>query len=167
MAAAPRDWVGRGTGVDAGGRRKRKAEVIGEAVAFHRAGDGDPLEVLRRVGGREIAAMAGAILAARHQRVPVIVDGFVATAGGGGAARPGPGARSTTAWSATSRPSRPTPRCCGASASEPLLDLGMRLGEGSGAALAAGVVKGALACWRDMATFESAGVAKKDGCRPG
>ncbi|BBF93501.1 nicotinate-nucleotide--dimethylbenzimidazole phosphoribosyltransferase [Blastochloris tepida] len=155
----PQDWVGPGTGLDHEGVR-RKAQVIGEAVALHRAGDGDPLEVLRRLGGREVAAIAGAILAARHQRVPVILDGFVTTA---------------AAAVLHAMDARALDHCLAAHCSAepahvevlrrlnktPLLDLGMRLGEGSGAAIAAGIVKGALACWRDMATFESAGVATK------
>src|SRR6202012_5903169 len=70
------DWVGRGTGVDDDGL-KRKADAVARAVALHRANIGDPLEVRRRLGGREIAAIAGAILAARIQRVPVLLDGFV------------------------------------------------------------------------------------------
>ena len=72
------DWVGPGTGVDAEGL-KRKADAVARAVALHKAHLDDPLEVLRRLGGRELAAMAGAILAARHNRVPVLIDGYVAT----------------------------------------------------------------------------------------
>ena len=72
------DWVGAGTGADGEGM-KRKADAVRRAVALHSAHLKDPLEVLRRLGGREIAAMTGAILAARMQRVPVIIDGFVAT----------------------------------------------------------------------------------------
>jgi nicotinate-nucleotide--dimethylbenzimidazole phosphoribosyltransferase len=157
----PRDWVGPGTGLDSEGV-KRKAEVIGEAVAFHRAGDGDPLEVLRRVGGREIAGIAGAILAARHQRVPVILDGFVTTAAAAVLHALNPAALDhCIAAHCSAEPAHvEVLRRLG---KEPLLNLSMRLGEGSGAAIAAGVVKGALACWRDMATFASAGVAKKDG----
>ena len=70
------DWVGRGTGVDDAGLR-RKAAAVRAAVALHKAHLDDPLEVLARLGGREIAAMAGAILAARLQKVPVVLDGFV------------------------------------------------------------------------------------------
>jgi nicotinate-nucleotide--dimethylbenzimidazole phosphoribosyltransferase len=154
------DWVGRGTGVDDAGLA-RKTEAVSAAVA--RLGSGrDPLEVLRRIGGREIAAMTGAILAARTERVPVIVDGFV-----------------TTAAAAILHSLRPDAidHClfahCSAEAAHravldrlgkrPLLDLGMRLGEGSGAALAAGIVKAAVATHNGMATFEQAGVAEKEG----
>ena len=156
---AAADWVGRGTGVDDHGLR-RKAEAVAAAVS--RTGKGaQPLEVLRRVGGREIAAMVGAILAARMQRVPVIVDGFV-----------------TTAAAAILQAMRPDAidHClfahCSAEAAhsavlqrmgkERLLDLRMRLGEGTGAALAAGIVKAAIAAHTGMATFEEAGVAGKD-----
>jgi nicotinate-nucleotide--dimethylbenzimidazole phosphoribosyltransferase len=75
----PEDWVGRGTGVDDAGL-KRKADAVRRALSLHKAHLDDPLEVLRRLGGREIAAMAGAILGARHQRVPVMLDGFVVCA---------------------------------------------------------------------------------------
>src|SRR5205085_5371646 len=75
----PEDWVGPGTGVDAEGLR-RKASAVARAVALHKAHLFNPLELLRRLGGRELTAMAGAILAARTQRVPVLIDGYVATA---------------------------------------------------------------------------------------
>src|SRR5436309_6192576 len=75
----PEDWVGRGTGVDDAGL-KRKAAAVRAALETHQGHLDDPLEVLRRLGGREIAAMAGAILGARHQRVPVVLDGFVVCA---------------------------------------------------------------------------------------
>lgn len=73
------DWVGPGTGSE-GDMLKRKIAAVEKAVALHRAHLNDPLEILRRLGGREIAAMAGAILAARMERIPVIIDGYVATA---------------------------------------------------------------------------------------
>ncbi|MGH6926306.1 MAG: nicotinate-nucleotide--dimethylbenzimidazole phosphoribosyltransferase [Propylenella sp.] len=156
---AASDWVGRGTGVDDVGLT-RKADAVAAAIA--RIGSGrEPLEVLRRVGGREIAAMVGAILAARMERVPVIVDGFV-----------------TTAAAALVQAMRPDAidHClfghCSAEAAhaavlrrmgkEPLLSLDMRLGEGTGAALAAGIVKAAVATHAGMATFAEAGVAGKD-----
>ncbi len=73
------DWVGPGTGHDAAGMERKRA-IVQEAIDLHRPHFGNPLEILRRLGGRELAAMSGAILAARLQRVPVIVDGYVATA---------------------------------------------------------------------------------------
>lgn len=154
------DWAGPGTGLDAAGRA-RKADVVRLAVARHAAAIGSPLEILRRLGGREIAAMAGAILAARHQRVPVILDGYVTTAAAAVLHALDPSALDhCLAGHRSAEPAH------GAVLKrlglEPVLDLGLRLGEGTGAALAAGVVKAALACWRDMATFETAGVARKD-----
>ena len=152
-----RDWAGRGAGVDDAGLA-RKVTAIEAAVALHAAHLGDPLEVMRRLGGREIAAMAGAILAARIERVPVILDGYVCCA---------------AAAILHALDGRALDHClaghCSAEGAHadvlrrlglrPLLDLGMRLGEASGAALAAGVVKAAVATHNGMATFAEAGVA--------
>ena len=157
----PEVWVGRGAGVDDAGLQ-RKAEAVRAAVATHREHLGDPLEVLRRLGGREIAAMAGAILAARVQRVPVLLDGFVVCAAAAvlhaldGSALDHCLAAHASAESAHAEVLRRLGKT-------PLLDLGMRLGEGSGAALAAAIVKAAVACHNGMATFAEAGVAGKEG----
>jgi nicotinate-nucleotide--dimethylbenzimidazole phosphoribosyltransferase len=150
-------WVGRGTGVDAAGIGRKVAAV--EAALAHHAGHlDDPLEVLARLGGREIAAMAGAILAARLQRVPVVLDGYVATAAAAILHAIDPSALDHCLAGHVSAE--------GAHADVlerlglvPLLALGMRLGEGSGAAMALGLLKGALACHRDMATFAQAGIS--------
>jgi nicotinate-nucleotide--dimethylbenzimidazole phosphoribosyltransferase len=152
-------WVGRGTGVDDKGLR-RKVEAVEAAVAFHQTSLNDPLDILRCLGGREIAAMAGAILAARLQRIPVIIDGYVATA--------------AAAILFAIHPATLDHCIAGHLSAEgahqdvlerirkvPLLALGMRLGEGSGAALAMTIVKSAAAIHRDMATFSQAGVAEK------
>ena len=155
-----RDWVGRGTGVDDDGL-KRKADAVAAAVA--RIGDNrEPLEVLRRVGGREIAAMVGAVIAARTERVPVIVDGFVTTAAAAILHALDPKAIDHCLFAHCSAEAahRAVLQKLGAT---PLLDLGLRLGEGTGAALAAGIVKSALAAHNGMATFEEAGVAGKEG----
>lgn len=155
------DWVGRGTGVDDEGL-KRKADAVRRAVALHKDFIDDPFELLRRLGGREIAAMAGAILAARMERTPVLLDGYVVCA---------------AAAILHALESSSLDHCLAGHVSaeaahakvlqklgkKPLLDLGMRLGEGSGAALAIGLVKAALACHKDMATFEDAGVDNKAG----
>jgi nicotinate-nucleotide--dimethylbenzimidazole phosphoribosyltransferase len=154
------DWVGPGTGVDGEGL-KRKADAVARAVKLHAANLNDPLEVLRRVGGREFAAMAGAIMAARMERVPVLIDGYVATAA----------AAVLYAMDKSALDHCMVAHCSAEPAHKaliaklgkvPLLDLGMRLGEGSGAALAAGMVKAAVNCHNNMATFASAGVANKD-----
>lgn len=154
---APDDWVGPGTGVDAEGLR-RKANAVDRAVALHRAHLHDPLEVLRRLGGREIAAMAGAILAARIQRVPVLLDGYVATAAA--AVLRKMRADALDHCMAAHCSAEPAHRALLAKLGlPPLLDLGMRLGEASGAALAAGLVKAAVNLHTGMATFEAAAVS--------
>jgi len=154
------DWVGRGTGVDEAGL-KRKADAVDRAMAFHKGHLDDPLELLRRLGGRELAAMAGAILAGRLQNVPVIVDGFVATAAAAVLYKADRTALDHCLFGHVSAENAHR-RLLGMMGKEPLLDMGMRLGEGSGSALAAGLVKAALACHNGMATFESAGVSNKD-----
>jgi nicotinate-nucleotide--dimethylbenzimidazole phosphoribosyltransferase len=157
----PEDWVGRGTGVDDAGL-KRKADAVRAALAHHAEHLDDPLQVLARLGGREIAAMAGAILGARHQRVPVILDGFVVCSAAAVLHAIDPSALDhclaghVSAENAHARALREMNKA-------PLLSLGMRLGEASGAALAVGVVKAAVACHTGMATFAEAGVAGKEG----
>ena len=155
------DWVGRGTGVDDAGL-ERKADAVRRAVALHREALGDPLEVLRRLGGREIAAMAGAIVAARYQKTPVLLDGFVVTSAAAVLHAIDPTALDHCLAghvSAENAHAEALKRIGKA----PLLSLGMRLGEGSGAALAVGLVKAAVACHNGMATFAQAGVAGKEG----
>ncbi|KAB0679636.1 nicotinate-nucleotide--dimethylbenzimidazole phosphoribosyltransferase [Aureimonas leprariae] len=153
------DWVGAGTGVDAAGLAL-KAAVVDRALALHRDHLGDPLEALRRLGGRELAAMAGAILAARLQRVPVIVDGYVATAAAAVLWKLDPTSLDHCLFGHVSAEPGHM-RALQAMGKVPLLALGMRLGEGTGAALAAGIVKAAVACHSGMATFETAGVSDR------
>jgi nicotinate-nucleotide--dimethylbenzimidazole phosphoribosyltransferase len=154
------DWVGPGTGVDAEGL-KRKADAVRRAVALHQAHLGDPLEVLRRLGGRELAAMAGAVLAARLQRIPVILDGYVATAAAAVLKVMRPDALDHCIAGHVS--AEPAHRLLLAKLGMvPLLDLGMRLGEGSGAAMAAGIVKAAVGLHNGMATFGEAGVSNRE-----
>ena len=154
------DWVGPGTGHDAAGVAL-KAEVIEQAIALHKDHLRDPPEVLRRLGGREFAAMAGAILAARSQRVPVIVDGFVAGAAAAVLFAADPSALDHCIFGHVSaEPAHK--RALDAMGKTALLNLGMRLGEGTGAALAAGIVKAAAQCHTGMATFEEAAVANRD-----
>jgi nicotinate-nucleotide--dimethylbenzimidazole phosphoribosyltransferase len=153
-------WVGRGTGVDDAGLA-RKIAAVEQAVALHRNHLADPLELMRRLGGREIAAMAGAIMAARLQRVPVLLDGYVATAAAAILHALDPTSIDHVLAAHVSAEGAHAD-VLGRLGKKPLLDLGMRLGEGSGAALAIGLVKAALACHRDMATFAQAGVAEKE-----
>lgn len=155
----PAQWVGRGAGVDDRGLAQ-KVEAIAAGLALHQNAFADPLDVLRRLGGREIAAMAGAILAARLNRVPVLLDGYIACAAAAvlQALRPDALDHCLAAHLSGDGAHRDVLARLG---KKPLLDLNMRLGEGSGAALAAGLVKAALACHRDMATFAQAQVAGK------
>ncbi|MCA1297303.1 nicotinate-nucleotide--dimethylbenzimidazole phosphoribosyltransferase [Stappia indica] len=160
FGGAPGDWVGPGTGVDADGMARKRAAV--EAAVARIGGERDPLEILRRVGGREIAAMAGAVLAARLQRIPVIVDGFVTTAAAAVLYAMDPAALDHCLFGHVS--AEPAHRrALETMGKTPLLDMGMRLGEGTGAALAAGIVKAATQVHDGMATFADAGVADKDG----
>jgi len=156
------DWVGRGTGVDDDGLR-RKAKAVEAAVALHSAALGkvrDPMEALRRVGGREIAAMAGAMLAARKLRVPVVIDGFVSSAAALVLHAAGKGALDHCVVGHVSAEAGHR-RLVEALGKAPLLDLGMRLGEASGAALALAVVRAAAVTHTGMATFGEAGVSEK------
>lgn len=153
------DWVGPGTGVNAAGLRLKAETVAAAAARIAPAGDG--LDVLMRLGGREIAAMAGAILAARFQRVPVVVDGFVSTAAAAVLHAVDPAAIGHCLFSHVS--AEPAHRAVLARLGvRPLFDFDMRLGEGTGAALACGVLKSAAAVHAGMRTFAEAGVDGKD-----
>ncbi|GKY88719.1 nicotinate-nucleotide--dimethylbenzimidazole phosphoribosyltransferase [Sinisalibacter aestuarii] len=157
FGGAPEDWVGRGTGVDDTGLAL-KAGVVAEGLAANPGAVGDPLEALRCLGGRELAAMAGAIARARIERIPVILDGFICSTAAATLERAVPGALDhAVAGHVSQEPGHG--RVLGALGKAPLLSLGMRLGEGSGAALAIGVLRGAVACHSGMATFAEAGVS--------
>ncbi len=151
-------FTGPGTGLDAAGVR-HKAAVVERALALHAAARGRPFEILRRLGGFELAAMCGLVLAAGLMRVPVLLDGYVATAAAAvlHAARPGALAHARAAHRSAEPAHGLLLEHLGL---VPLLDLGMRLGEASGAALAIAVVRAAIACHNGMATFESAGVSR-------
>ncbi|MBB1247946.1 nicotinate-nucleotide--dimethylbenzimidazole phosphoribosyltransferase [Rhizobium sp. G21] len=153
------DWVGPGTGSE-GEVLKRKIAAVDKAVALHKDHLSDPLEILRRLGGREIAAIAGAILAARMERIPVLLDGYVVTAAAAILKAANPSALDhCLIGHVSAEPAHM--KAIEKLGKTPLLALGMRLGEGSGAALAAGIVKAAAACHAGMATFDSAGVSNK------
>jgi nicotinate-nucleotide--dimethylbenzimidazole phosphoribosyltransferase len=153
-------WAGRCTGVDDAGLT-RKREAIDAALDFHRAVSGDPLGVAAAVGGRELAAIAGAILAARHHGIPVLLDGFVATAAAVPLARLD--ARMLDHCRAGHVSAESGHRALLSELGlEPLLDLGMRLGEASGAGVAIVLARAALACHNGMATFAEAGVSGAD-----
>ncbi len=157
---AAEDWVGPGTGSDREGM-KRKADAVRAAVALHGSHLKDPLEVLRRLGGREVAAMVGAILATRVEKIPVIIDGYVATAAAAILHAANPEAIDhCLIGHVSAEPGHH--KVLERLGKKPLLDLGMRLGEGTGAALAAGIVKAAALCHSGMATFEQAGISNRD-----
>ncbi len=154
----PATWVGRGTGVDDAGLR-RKAAAIERGLALHREALGDPLGIAAALGGRELAAIMGATLAARHRRVPVLLDGFVCTAAAAPLQKLEPNGLAHALAGHVSAESGHR-RLLEAMGLSPLLDLGMRLGEGSGACLAVNVVRSALACHAGMASFAEAGVSE-------
>ncbi len=152
------EWTGRGTGVDDAGLAL-KAQVVAEGVALHQE-QGDGLETLRRLGGRELAGMVGAIAHARVLRIPVVLNGFICCAAALCLAKTNEGALDHAVAGHLSVEGGHA-RLLEALGKEPLLSLGLRLGEASGGALAIGVVKAALACHAGMATFAQAGVSEE------
>jgi len=152
-------WAGRGTGVDEGGLA-RKRGVIDAALARHAAVLNDPLRVAAALGGRELAAILGATIAARRQNIPVVLDGFVSTA----AAAPlkklrADGLDHAVAGHLSAEAGHRA--LVDELGLAPLLQLDMRLGEASGAAVAVSLMRAALACHTGMATFGEAGVSDK------
>ena len=152
-----RDWVGRGSGVDDSGLG-RKAEAVDAGLAANPSARTDALEALRCLGGREIAGMAGAIARARVERVPVILDGFICTAAGAVLHRAVPGSLDHAQAGHQSAEMAHRTMLLHLEL-DPILTLGMRLGEGSGAGVAIAVVRAAAACQSGMASFEEAGVS--------
>ena len=150
-------WTGPGTGV-AGTALDKKRAVVAAAVARHASQAGDPFDVLRSLGGLEFAAMAGAILAARMGRVPVVLDGFCAGAAAAVLYAADPHALDhCVAGHVSAEPGHRL--LLEQIGKKPLLDLGMRLGEASGATLALSILQAAAACHGGMATFADAGVS--------
>lgn len=150
-------WVGTGTGVDGHGLA-RKIDVIERALAFHADAPRSAFETLRRVGGREIAAIAGAILRARQLGVPVLLDGFICTSAIAPLAAENPAVvNHCLAGHCSAEPGHK--RLLALLGLDPLLSLDMRLGEGSGAAVAANIIRSALAAHDRMATFAEAAVS--------
>jgi nicotinate-nucleotide--dimethylbenzimidazole phosphoribosyltransferase len=150
-------WTGPGTGV-AGAALEAKRRAVEEAAALHRPAASDPFDMLRRLGGLELAAITGAVMAARLGRVPVVLDGFASTAAAAVlfAADPHALDHCAVAHLSTEPGHRHLLERLG---QRPLFDLGMRLGEASGATLAFAVLKAAVACHTGMATFAEAGVS--------
>lgn len=158
LPAAPDQMVGSGTGVDAGGLQ-RKARVVAAALALHGAHLREPLAVLQRLGGLEIAALAGAYIRCAQRGVPVLVDGFICTAAALVALALNDSIKPWLLFSHCSaeRGHRALIEYLGV---RPLLDLDLRLGEGSGAAAAVPLLRLACALHNSMASFDSAGVSR-------
>lgn len=156
FGGTPAEWVGPGTGADSAGMA-RKAQVIAQGLALH--GDADGMQRLAALGGREQAAICGAVLAARSHRIPVILDGFICTAAAAVLHGVSPALLDhCLIGHASAEPGHR--RLLAALNKRAVLEFEMRLGEGSGAALALGIVRAALECHNGMATFGEAGVSK-------
>lgn len=160
----PERLAGPGTGLDADGVA-HKAKVIQRALDLHRNHLDSTLEVLRRLGGFEIAALAGAYIACAQIGLPALVDGFIAGSAALAAARLRPGTGDWLLFShASAEPGHR--KLLAALGAQPLLDLGLRLGEGSGAATAVPLLRLACALHNEMATFAEAGVSVASGTLP-
>jgi nicotinate-nucleotide--dimethylbenzimidazole phosphoribosyltransferase len=153
------DCVGRGTGLDDPGLARKRATL--EAARARRVPPRDPVELLTEFGGYEIAMLTGAILAAAARRMVVMVDGFTVTVATALAARIAPAVLDYCVFGHCSAEHAHRALLAHLNV-QPLLDVGMRLGEGTGAAVALSIVRAALALFLDMATFEGAGVSGKD-----
>jgi nicotinate-nucleotide--dimethylbenzimidazole phosphoribosyltransferase len=156
----PSEAVGRGTGVDDQGLA-RKAEAVRRGLAVNRPDPADPLDVLAKVGGLEIAGIAGVCLGAAARRIPVAVDGFISTAGAMVAARLAPAVKAYLFLSHLSQ-ERAHIRMVEHLDQNPLLVLELRLGEGTGAALAMSVIEASARVLSEMATFSEAGVSNRE-----
>ena len=156
--------TGRGTGVD-DEHLSRKTALIEQAIRLHHPDPEDGLDVLSKVGGLEIGCLAGIALAAAETRVPVVLDGFITTAAALIAWKINPAVKEY--FIASHRSVEPGHRAAlQALELEPLLDLSLRLGEGTGAALAFGVIDASLKLLSEMATFGEAGVDEKEEKEP-
>lgn len=153
------DITGRGTGIDSS-TWQRKVSAIEKGLALNRPNPDDPLDVLAKVGGLEIGAITGLIMGAAARRVPLILDGYISTAAALLAHRLNPSLGDFLFASHLSAESGHRAMLDYLKLS-PLLNLGMRLGEGTGACIAMGVVEAAVRIVREMATFETAGIAGK------
>jgi nicotinate-nucleotide--dimethylbenzimidazole phosphoribosyltransferase len=157
----PAKTVGAGTG-STGDLLARKIEAVSRGVALNRQNwDGSAIEALCRVGGFEICGMAGAILGCAVKRIPVVVDGFISGAAGLTASRICPDASGYIFYSHASAESFHR-EFLKLENLKPILELDMRLGEGTGAVLAMQIIEQAVACYSQMATFSSAGVSEKN-----
>lgn len=152
--------VGRGTGIDDGGL-EHKIKVIEQALAVNQPNANDAMDVLHKVGGLEIAGLAGVMIAAANKRIPIVMDGFISTAAAMIAAELALGTRDylISAHQSVETGHRPLLKYLNL---VPLLDLNLRLGEGTGATLAFHLIEASTRILREMATFEEAGVSNKE-----
>ena len=150
--------VGRGTGVD-DERLRHKAVVVREALMRHKPDSNNGLDLLTKIGGFEIGAIAGLIIGAAARRIPVVVDGFISSAGAIIATRLVPESRDYLFFSHLSR-ERGHRRMLEFFDARPIVDLDMCLGEGTGAAIAIDIISAAVRIYNEMATFESASVSR-------
>ncbi len=155
----PAETAGRGTGLDDAGV-VRKADVIRRALELHRPDSSDPIGVLAAVGGYEIAGIAGLILGAAEQRRVVVLDGFISCSAALVARALAPACLDYVVFSHRSA-ERGHQKMLEVLGARPLFDLDMRLGEGTGAALGINLMEAAVRLYREMATFESAGVSNR------
>jgi nicotinate-nucleotide--dimethylbenzimidazole phosphoribosyltransferase len=162
LGLEPADAVGRGTGID-DDALARKTRVVEKAVEVNAAvvASGDPVEIMAALGGLEIAAICGAILGAAANRIPVAIDGFISGAAAVTALKMNPNVMDYCFFSHLSAEAGHA-KAMEKLGVKPLLDFGLRLGEGTGAALAFGVIDAGMRIFREMATFDDAGVSDKD-----
>ena len=152
--------TGRGTGIDEE-TFKRKVEVIKKAIEINKPDPHDPIDVLSKVGGPEIGAIAGVVLGCAELKVPVVIDGFISTAGALIAYCINPAVKDYI-FASHNSVEKGHKKALEFMGLTPLLDLNLRLGEGTGAALAITIISAGLKIYREMATFEEAGVSKSD-----
>jgi nicotinate-nucleotide--dimethylbenzimidazole phosphoribosyltransferase len=153
-----REVTHRGTGIN-DAALENKIRVIEEGLALNKPDPRDPLDVLTKVGGLEIAAIAGLVIGAAANRLPVVIDGFISTAGALIASEMHPNIREYI-FAAHESVEIGHRLMLEHMAAEPILDLRLRLGEGTGAALAIGLIEAGVKILKEMATFEAAGVAE-------
>ncbi len=152
--------TGRGTGID-DNKLKHKIEVIKDALEVNKKLLTDPISTLAALGGYEIAGICGLILGGAANKVPVVVDGFISSAGAIVAYKINPLVKSYMFFSHKSQEAGHV-KFLNWIGEKPILDLGMRLGEGTGAALAMTIIEAAIKVYNEMATFDTAGVSKKE-----
>jgi nicotinate-nucleotide--dimethylbenzimidazole phosphoribosyltransferase len=156
LGLSPDDMTGAGTGLDEKGVR-HKVEVVKRALALH-APFASPLDAMAKLGGFEIAGLTGLVLGAARNNLPVVVDGFISSAAAMVAVKAAPAAAGRIFWSHASK-ERGHKKALYEMGVRPMLDLDMRLGEGTGAAMAIWIIEGAVKIYNEMATFKKAGVA--------